>query len=367
MAAPDERSRAEELAALEAMTPWDRPAFRADLALLRDAVAAAARAYAADARVIARLAAQVPRCAGDERGGTPWTSFRQEIAVARSVSGQAAGTEIARAVRLTAVLPHTLDLLGAGRMTVPRARAFLDELDALDDELAGQLGADLADRVATLAPWRIRTEVRAAALALDPDVAALRKATATADRRTELQPLDDGQACVTITGPAVPLVRWHATLDARARALRAAGDPRNLDALRFDLATSTFPCVSHSPQDRGTVEAALRATTPGGSDGASAGVAAVRRGAASADCRTSRPVQAVILVPVETALRLSSEPAGSTGTAGWTPLPAGTCCPTPSCGSCAWTVAPAKRSTSRRETCGHRPTQEASDELWSTC
>ena len=41
--------------ALEALTPWDRPAFRADLALLSNSVADAARAFAADAQVLQRL------------------------------------------------------------------------------------------------------------------------------------------------------------------------------------------------------------------------------------------------------------------------------------------------------------------------
>lgn len=145
-------------------------------------------------------------------------------------------------MRLTSVLPHSLHLLEAGRITVARARAFATELECLDDELAGQLDCDLADRVATLAPWRIKDEVPRAALALDPETAALRKAAATAERDVVLEPMRDGQAYVVITGPAVPLVRWYATVDDRARALRQAGDPHNLAALRFDLATSAFPC-----------------------------------------------------------------------------------------------------------------------------
>lgn len=229
----------EAVRALEALTPWDRPAFRAGLAALSSSVAEAARAFAADVHLLSRLASQVPRCAHDESGATPWTSFRQEVAVARQVSGQAAAAELRIAMRLTSTLPHTLALLESGRITVLRARVFVTQLEVLDDELAGQLDCDLADRVATLAPWRIEDEVRRAALALDPDTAAVRTAAATADRDVRLEPASDGQACVVLTGPAVPLTRWYATLDARARALRQAGDPRTLAALRFDLATST--------------------------------------------------------------------------------------------------------------------------------
>src|SRR3712207_2470827 len=122
----------DDIAALEACTPWDRPAFRAGLAALTASTAAAARQLAADARVLAGLASQVPRCAGDERGGSPWTSFRDEIAVARSMSGQAAAVEIRIAVRLTSVLPHTLALLEAGRITAQRARVLVSELEPYD-------------------------------------------------------------------------------------------------------------------------------------------------------------------------------------------------------------------------------------------
>src|SRR5688500_11568287 len=100
----------DDVRALEALTPWERPAFRADLALLSSSVADAARAFAADAQVLSRLASQVPRCANDESGATPWTSFRQEVAVARQVSGQAAAAELRTALRLTSVLPQTLHL-----------------------------------------------------------------------------------------------------------------------------------------------------------------------------------------------------------------------------------------------------------------
>jgi len=325
--------------ALEASTPWERPAFRAGLAALSGSVADASRAFAADVHVLSALAAQVPRCSHDEVGATPWTSFRQEVSVARRVSGQAAAAELRTAMRLTSVLPHTLHLLETGHLTVPRAQVVVSELEVVDDEIAGQLDADLADRIAALAPWRIKDEVRRAALALDPEVAAVRQAAATAQRDVVLQPVSDGQACVTILGPAVPLTRWYATLDARARALRAGGDPRTLAALRFDLATSTFPCLTHPPVDpSGSTALGTQAQAPAlfgnrqttahpltGSDGfdqraAAAGLRPSGVEAASVDCRMSRPVQAVITVPVETALGLSGEPAWLDGY-GWLAAP----------------------------------------------
>jgi hypothetical protein len=241
---------AERLLELESRTPWHREDFRAGLAALTCSAAAESRQFAADCAQIAELAAMVPRCAGDEVAGTPWTSFRREIAVARSISDPAALSLIRHALRLSQALPHTRHLLQAGTITVARARTLLYELDRLDDELATQLDADLADRAATLSAARIRQEVRRALLTLEPDAAVQAAADATADRNVALFPQPDGQASVSITGPAVVLTRWHATLDQRARALRQAGDVRNLDQLRFDLATSSYPCATHPPEPR---------------------------------------------------------------------------------------------------------------------
>jgi len=161
-------ARSAAVAALEAQTPWTRASFRRGLASLTTSTAAASRRYATDARTLATLAAQVPRCTGDERGGTPWTSFRREVAVARSVSDQAAGHEIRIALRLTSVLPCTLERLRTGQLTIHRARTFVDELDPYDDSTARQLDQQLADQITQLAPWRIKQTVRRAALTLEP-------------------------------------------------------------------------------------------------------------------------------------------------------------------------------------------------------
>jgi hypothetical protein len=150
-------------------------------------------------------------------------------------------------MRLARCLPRTRALLENGQITVPRARRFIDELTRYDNDLAAQIDAQLADRAAGLAPWRITQEVHRAAAKLDPDATALATAAANADRSATLEPLVDDQALVLLQGPAVPLTRWYTTLTQRARALKASGDPRTLAQLRFDLATSTYPCTTHPP------------------------------------------------------------------------------------------------------------------------
>jgi hypothetical protein len=85
---------AEAVRELEAATPWLRAGFREGLDGLRSATAVAAQQFAADMRLLADLTVMVPRCPMDERGATPWTSFRREVAVARSLSDRAAAAEI---------------------------------------------------------------------------------------------------------------------------------------------------------------------------------------------------------------------------------------------------------------------------------
>jgi hypothetical protein len=338
---------AADLGDVEEACPWLQEDFRADLELLAGARAAAARMYAADLRVIARLAARVPRCAFDETGSSPWTSFRREVAVARRVTDRAAAQLIRCALRLTGVLPQAMALLETGVLTPGRAVAFVTELEVVDDQLAGRVDAELAEAIALLPCWRIEQEVRKAVLRLDPEAAAARVAVKNAGREVQLHPDVDDQACVTMSGPAVPLVRWYAALDARARALKAAGDPRTLDALRYDLATSTYPCDVHPPADTAAGEeavdnqanAASENPAPAPADEAAAAAAKAEAAedeseAASAeaglrtsfvepapkDCRRSRPVQAKVVVPVETALGLSNDPAWLDGY-GWISAP----------------------------------------------
>ncbi len=166
---------AADLRELEGACPWDQAQFQADLLLLAGGTAAASRMYAADLRVIARMAAQVPRCAFDDTGATPWTSFRREVAaVARKVSDRAAAQVIRSALRLTSVLPKAMKLLESGVLTVPRAVALVTELETVADEVAAQVDVEIAEAVTLLPVWRIEQEVRRAVLRLDPDAAAER-------------------------------------------------------------------------------------------------------------------------------------------------------------------------------------------------
>jgi hypothetical protein len=329
-------------------SPWSSASFRRDLGKIGCSTREASRQHARDALVLARLAGRLP---ADDPDAMAWKSLCREIALARRVSDQAAQRELRAAQRLTGPLRETLGLLKSGELTVQRARVFLGELEPFDDDLAGLVQARLLEQLPRLSPGRIEQAVRREVLAIDADAAALRAAAARAGRRVTFYAEPDEQGCVTIHGPAVAVRRWYATLDRRARALRAAGDARTLDQLRADLALSGFPCNSHPPADttgEPTAEPTTEPTTEPAAaadaaeadeeadeetvaaetaeDGVAgellgAGLRAAGVEAASADCRLSRPVQANVTVPVETALGLSNDPAWLDGY-GWINAPA---------------------------------------------
>src|SRR3954471_24696576 len=96
--------------------PFDHDDFRADVSELAESSREGWMRWAHECRVIARLAAQVPRAPWDTRGPTPWTSFLREIAVAKRCSDQAAANEVHVAVALLAVHPRTLSLLESGEL-----------------------------------------------------------------------------------------------------------------------------------------------------------------------------------------------------------------------------------------------------------
>ncbi len=224
--------------------PFQDTGFRADVELLASSTRQGWQRWAAEAVIVSRLAAQVPREAVDRIGDLAWKSFVREIAVLRRCSDQAAGKEIYLAVALTTSFPRTLALLQAGQLPRYQAHVLLEEAAGCSPEVIAAVDAELADRAVRMTPSRIKAAVRKLELRHDADAAAARSATAAAARGTELLTQPDGQASLTLSGPALPVVAFYQALSAAARAARAAGDPRGLDALRFDLALGATPPAS---------------------------------------------------------------------------------------------------------------------------
>lgn len=155
--------------------PFDDPAWRADLGRLTESGRIAAVQWAVDAQVLASLAARVPRSPGDERGGTPWTSFVREIAVARLISDRAAHSEVALSLSLVDRHPSTLRLLGAGLVPAHRARLLVEQCLIHGADVVTVVEEQLADQLASLTPARLGQEIERIVLRLDAQAAADRR------------------------------------------------------------------------------------------------------------------------------------------------------------------------------------------------
>jgi hypothetical protein len=294
----------------EPFAPFDRPAFRADVSSLAESSRETWVRWAHECRVIARLAAQVPRVPFDTRGPTAWTSFIREIAVAKRASDQAAANEIDTAVALVAVHPRTLALVEEGELPQFRARVLVEECRRLNRAAIDVVEAEVADRAARMSPSRIRDAVRRIELRYDGDAAAVREAQAARARSVRVLAQPDGQADLLLSGPAIGIVQVYERLTADAKAAQAAGDLRGLDELRYDLALERLADDPADPADPADPVTSTK------SDARPVPVAPPLLD----DRRCSRPIRANIHLPVTTALGLDNEPGWLDGY-GWISAP----------------------------------------------
>jgi 5-methylcytosine-specific restriction endonuclease McrA len=216
---------------------------------------------------------------GDSRGSTAWASHRfddirlterivsTEVSLALGVTPWAADRERDLAANLT-LHPRLADALARGRIDRRRCELLLDEIAVLetDEQRAQVVSAVVGDgthacdhpdlaarppdfagalirplrhsgrRLIELQPRELRRAVRQRVDAIDAEAAARRESVARAARRVERRPLPASMAEIRIAGPAAEVGAAFATVDERARAMRTAGDVRDLDQLRCDVA-----------------------------------------------------------------------------------------------------------------------------------
>jgi len=117
-----------------------------------------------------------------------------ELAVALSISGVAAGHRLDLALDLTERLPATLAALERGEIDLLRARAIVEGTRALSVEHAAQVEARVLDKATDQTAPQLRQAVKRAVLRIDPDGAQTRHQRERQDRRVVLSPAEDGIA-----------------------------------------------------------------------------------------------------------------------------------------------------------------------------
>jgi DNA-binding PadR family transcriptional regulator len=179
-----------------------------------------------------------------------------EVAAALTLTCRAADRLVSLAAGVTR-LPAAAAALAAGRIDMPRAIVFTDELAGLGDVAAAAVAALVAPDAAGLTTSELRRMLHRAVLALDPEAATKRREKAQRDARVEVWAEPAGTAALAGRDmPPAEVLAADKHIDATARDLKAAGAEGTLEQLRarvFLTLLSGQPIYTLLPgQDRGT-------------------------------------------------------------------------------------------------------------------
>src|ERR1022692_3564148 len=155
-----------------------------------------------------------------------------EVAAALTLTCRAADRLISFAAGITR-LPAAAAALAAGRIDMPRAIIFTDELAGLGDVEAAAVAALVAADAPGLTTGQLRGVLHRAVLALDPDAARKRREKAQKDARVECwtEPAGTWSLAGRDMPPAYVLAA-DKHIDAAARDLKATGAGGTLEQLR---------------------------------------------------------------------------------------------------------------------------------------
>jgi hypothetical protein len=196
-------------------TPAERSRTRAAIEQLTSLRAARAALDAQEAQLLSGvMGIALDQVARDPHGSAhafPVRSMAVELALALRESPRAMQSRMDRAHELVERFPATHAALRAGRITERHAREIAAAgADLRDDDARGAYEADAARVAEHTTPQRTKAAARQIAEQHHPVSLAERHERARADRAVSLDDLPDGQAMLTIVGPAVPI---HAAYD----------------------------------------------------------------------------------------------------------------------------------------------------------
>jgi hypothetical protein len=152
----------------------------------------------------------------------------------------AEGTIVAEAMRARTIArraPRSWLVFADGGMSVGVMRALADVMESVPLIEGVDAALDVsATENASLAPARFRAVMRRLREDLHPESLEDRRRAAADGRRFGLDPADDGMAWLSLLTTAPVAVAIDARVDAIARSLAGAGEPRTLEQLRADVA-----------------------------------------------------------------------------------------------------------------------------------
>ncbi len=193
----------------------------------------ASRAAAGELATITELAA---RRAGP--GGRPGEHVEEEVAALLTLTGRAAGRRVALAEGL-ARLPGVSRALATGRIDLPKATVFADQLALVEYVAANAIAAITLPDAPGMTARQLRAALRREVLAYDPRAAIRRRQEAEKDARVETWTEAAGTGAVAGRDlPPADVLAADKTLDADARWLTAHGVAGSVDQLRAKAFTA---------------------------------------------------------------------------------------------------------------------------------
>jgi len=161
--------------------------------------------------------------------------IREEVACALRIAPVTAAAKLADALELVDRLPSTLDRLADGTLTLMHARALVEGVRLLDDELAAQVEARVLARCADKTVSDVRRHVTRAVLALDPRGAETRHVDAVAGRSVRMFPDEHAMATITAYLRADHATHLMNRLHDNAAMLTDPDDARTMEQKRADV------------------------------------------------------------------------------------------------------------------------------------
>ena len=244
-----------------------------------------------------------------ERRGMGAAAFvALELSMELGIAQVTATRRLERALHFTRDLPDTLVMLGDGQLSVAQGLILHEETLGLPTETCRAVEQQVLVGGATRStPGELRAAVRKALIALDEKNVDERREARRRERRAFVSPRPDGDGFLGVTGPAEATSRFFAELTTLCHLTFGSDDVRTLDQQRSDLALSLtgFALAArsgHGPSLRHHL--GLRVEAEGGCS-----LAHLNHLTAAQLAK----VHTVVLVPVETALGLSSNPAELVG------------------------------------------------------
>ncbi len=189
---------------------------------------------------------------GDGRPARITTDACGQVSLALTLSQAAAAWWTDLAVTLQWRLAATGAALRSGHIDLARARVIADATSVLDEDKARKVQDRVLPKAGHQTLGQLRSAVRRAVIAADPEGAEQRRQEA--ERRAKVTLYPDAEGTASLAGYSLPGIRAAAALariTALARAMKAAGADGGIDLLRskvfLGLLLGTLPYIPPPP------------------------------------------------------------------------------------------------------------------------